>query len=300
MGGVVEREQLVVAAVAGSTDLAERLAASSRTGLDLRRGARAGVETLVLLHREAADASHLASLGRLMADLAHRVNNPLAVIRSNVSYLRGGLDGDQVTAELPEVFEELDASIERIRVAMTELAVLWPGKARGAATCDAALAVEAAVHLARLHGRGGVTIDAACQGPLDVEMRHDHLVQVLVNLLFNAVEAVESRARDGAGRVRVEVSSTSDRVRLAVGDDGPGFTPEARAHLCEPFFSTKPGSSGLGLALCRDYLAECGAALEVAPGAGACVSFELPRTPAPLLDPHLDRASHGGLPASSR
>jgi len=81
------------------------------------------------------------------------------------------------------------------------------------------------------------------------------LQQVLVNLLMNGIDAMETVA-PGLRLLRVQTSVEGDdrRVRLEVTDAGPGLDPESRARLFEPFFTTKPSGLGMGLAICRSIV----------------------------------------------
>src|SRR5690606_29835626 len=91
----------------------------------------------------------------------------------------------------------------------------------------------------------------------DVLVRADRirLEQVLVNLLQNAMEALEGVSD---GRVIVALQDLGATVQLYVTDNGPGLSTDARARLFTPFYTTKPEGLGLGLVICRDIVAEFG------------------------------------------
>ena len=99
--------------------------------------------------------------------------------------------------------------------------------------------------------------------------------QAVVNLGQNALDAV--RGREGA-RVRVAARADVDRAVLTVEDNGPGLPDSIRAHLFEPFHTTKTHGTGLGLVLTRDGLAAWGASLTLLPTpTGTCWEIRLPR-----------------------
>jgi C4-dicarboxylate-specific signal transduction histidine kinase len=102
--------------------------------------------------------------------------------------------------------------------------------------------------------------------------------QVLLNLCFNAVQAVE--AKGGPERwVRLGTRRVGDAVELTVSDSGPGIAPEMRRRLFQPFQTTKSRGFGLGLAICRDILANVRASIAVdpaAPGQGATFRVTFP------------------------
>ena len=148
--------------------------------------------------------------------------------------------------------------------------------------------------IASLHQDPGsldITVELKIETGLSAAISGVSLVQVLVNLVSNAVKAISS-ARGSGGRIRIEAESgpcstwNSGAVRLAVVDDGPGIDPVLRDTLFEPFVRTsesrKLGGSGLGLAICRQLIEAVGGELEVSstPGHGACFSMLLPASKA--------------------
>jgi two-component system, NtrC family, sensor kinase len=112
----------------------------------------------------------------------------------------------------------------------------------------------------------------------------DHLTQVLMNLLINAADAMESVPRDGSARILVRSRRVGDDVQLDVVDTGHGMTPAVMARAFEESFSTKPAGRGrgIGLYLCKTLIEQCGGRIEIESeaGAGATVSVYLP-LPAP-------------------
>jgi C4-dicarboxylate-specific signal transduction histidine kinase len=101
------------------------------------------------------------------------------------------------------------------------------------------------------------------------------MVQVLTNLVQNALDAVRDRP---APSVRVEVKRHGERAHLVVRDNGPGFSPEVREHLFEPYLTTKANGTGLGLAIVQRIVVEHGGDIALAdePGPGAALVVELP------------------------
>jgi C4-dicarboxylate-specific signal transduction histidine kinase len=108
-----------------------------------------------------------------------------------------------------------------------------------------------------------------------VTLSEEHLVQVLLNLLLNAADAVPSKD----GRIDVRATRTSSGVRVEVDDNGPGVAPTIRERLFEPFTTTKEigKGTGLGLAVCRGLLEGAGGTIASEDGAvGARFIFTLP------------------------
>ncbi len=103
------------------------------------------------------------------------------------------------------------------------------------------------------------------------------LVGALLNLVANAVQAVEEGAC-----VNIKVSSTDLAIKLIIGDQGPGFGPEVKRALQQPFFSTKPQGTGLGLAVVRSVVEAHQGSFDIdsEPGKGTWATVDLPRATA--------------------
>ncbi len=118
----------------------------------------------------------------------------------------------------------------------------------------------------------GTQLETAVEGNPRLRADRRHLVEALGELLDNARNAAPG------GRVRASAHASGDRVVLAVEDDGPGFSEEARAHLFEPFAAGQPDGSGTGLALCRRLVEASDGTVEVTSSdlGGARVQLSLP------------------------
>jgi signal transduction histidine kinase len=110
-----------------------------------------------------------------------------------------------------------------------------------------------------------------------VTLSHQHIVQVVLNLMLNAADAAP------AGAITVRASALDKHVRLEVEDDGPGIAPDVLGKLFEPFVSTKPvgEGTGLGLAVCRGLVEAAGGTIAVEPAGerGARFVLDLPKEP---------------------
>jgi signal transduction histidine kinase len=109
---------------------------------------------------------------------------------------------------------------------------------------------------------------------IELKARFDsqQLTQTIVNLLLNAVEASPQN-----GTIRIRASRDNGIARIEVRDDGPGLDNEQQEHLFEPFYTTKPAGTGLGLAVSRELMRSQGGDLSYKSGeSGACFVVELP------------------------
>ena len=224
----------------------------------------------------------IESWRRLVRVLSHEINNTLGPVRSVASTAR-----DQIVSRLPpgEDAEDLSLALKLILDRTEALAAFIAGYAELAKLPEPRRApivanemVAAAVALQREA--------AAAREQRLVEEYDDRvgtcwldraqLERVVINLVKNAVEAAPPR-----GMVRVETHWTPEGLELIVDDDGPGISPEARKQLFVPYFTTKPGGSGVGLALARQIVLMHGGAItaEDRPGGGARLRVTLPRDP---------------------
>ncbi|HUK61750.1 MAG TPA: HAMP domain-containing sensor histidine kinase, partial [Dongiaceae bacterium] len=182
---------------------------------------------------------------RLVRVLSHEINNSLAPIQSIAGSLRSALERDGGGAALPradldqglEVIETRSRSLGRFLQAYARLTRLPPPEPR-------AIALDPVVRRAvSLETRVPVTVSVGPEATLLAD--GDQLDQLIINLLRNAADA----ACETGGGVRVSWSATRGMLELRIEDDGPGLSDTR--NLFVPFFTTKPGGTGIGLALCR-------------------------------------------------
>ena len=224
-------------------------------------------------------SERLASVGRLAAGLAHEVGNPIAALLGLEDLLlEGGLDA----AEQQDFLQRMRKETERInRILRDLLQFARPGAAHeltSAARGDVAEAVaDTAALIAPQKAMRDVELELAVpDGLAPVAMSAEQLMQLVLNLVLNAVDAL-----DGGGRVRVMAEPSPLGVRLVVEDNGPGVAEAVRDRLFEPFVTTKEvgKGTGLGLAVCRGMVEAVGGSigLDAAFKGGARFVVELPK-----------------------
>jgi signal transduction histidine kinase len=222
------------------------------------------------------ESEKFAAIGRLAAGVSHEVNNPLMGITGLATVL---LDDAQLAGENREIVALIQRESRRAAQITRDLLsfVRAEDGARGSIDLNA-IAREVAELRAVAHASAGIrlTLDLADELP-PVWASHAQLVQVVVNLVTNAEDALESHDRR---EIRISTTRGSRKLFLRVEDSGPGIPEELRARLFEPFFTTKaPGKgTGLGLSLSFSIAERHSGSLraENIPGGGARFTIELP------------------------
>jgi signal transduction histidine kinase len=229
------------------------------------------------------DASQLAAsekrdlLARLLGRLAHEVRNPLSSLDIHVQLLEEDLASltsqmrQQLTPRLEIIHGELhrlEGIVERfLRLAGPAGVDLEPVEIRKILThvCEL-LRPEAAARDIEISAQTDDSLPQVMADPV-------RLTQALLNVVINAIQAVERK-----GRVEVSAGVADGRVCVAVSDNGPGIPPDKLASIFDPYFTTKTEGSGLGLWIAQQIVTAHGGTLDArnGPSGGAVVTMQLP------------------------
>ncbi len=249
-----ERSSARVALQRAAEDLDLQLAARTGelrlTNQDLERKYAKLQETEHLLRstqNELIQAGKLAMLGQMAAGVTHELNQPLAAIRAFADNARTFLERGQPDQASSNLGHISDASA-RMGAIIGQLKG-FARKSESVATVDVARSIAASAFLLdsefRRHGVT-LTIAPAPGAPVLVAGDAVRIEQVLINLLRNALDAVESSA---TRMVAVSLARADGAALVCIRDSGAGIPQQVAAHLFEPFFTTKPSGKGLGLGL---------------------------------------------------
>jgi signal transduction histidine kinase len=229
------------------------------------------LERAVGVERSLAHAEKLAAIGELAARIAHEIRNPVTAARSLAQQLASE-PHDSFAEEHAMILGEL-ARVERLVADLLRFS--RREELRRERTDLAALARETAAALRPRVDAARVAIDVRAGDAAIAEVDRDKLRQVLVNLIENALDALDGCER---GTVEVAVACSNGGVQIGVRDDGPGVEADVLARLFEPFFSKKPHGTGLGLAIVKRIVEAHGGAIGASslPGQGLAVDIDIP------------------------
>jgi two-component system NtrC family sensor kinase len=206
-------------------------------------------------------SAKMASLGELVAGVAHEINNPLSFVRSHVTTANlclGKVDAEIGPSLSPQTAEQLaraksrlreaDMGMERIRELVVKLRVfsrLDEGERKEVRISEC---VESVLTILQHKLDGRIQVSTHFGHPDLVDCYPSLLNQAIMNLVANAIDAI-----DDQGQIEVSTGADADGYVIMVADTGRGIPPEVRDRIFEPFFTTKPVGQGTGLGLSISY-----------------------------------------------
>ncbi|MER2267635.1 response regulator [Methylobacterium oxalidis] len=231
-------------------------------------------------------AAKMASLGELVAGIAHEINNPLAFIlahQGTVERLLGEVPAPPGDAVAERSLAKARDRVGSMRLGLTRIQDLVLNLRKFSRLDEGELsrvnvpdAIETVLALIQHKLGGRIAVDRDFSGRPEIHCTPALLNQVVMNILGNAADAMPE-----GGTIRVVTESTGDTDIIRISDTGPGISEDLREKIFEPFFTTKPVGSGTGLGLAIAYSvvqAHSGSlTVETAPGGGACFVIGIPR-----------------------
>jgi two-component system, NtrC family, C4-dicarboxylate transport sensor histidine kinase DctB len=226
------------------------------------------------LQDELIQANKLATLGQIAAGVAHEINQPVAAIRTHADSASVQLRREDTEGALRSL-ANIDRLTERVGVITDELRAFSRKTRSGTVAVGVDSAIDGALLLVagRLREKGIRLERRPAPAGLAVKAERNRLEQVVLNLLQNAIEALDGVP---APVIELGVRVKGRQAIIQVSDNGPGVTPAVRARLFTPFTTDKPDGLGLGLVISRDIVAGFGGELVLDPSSsGARFSIRL-------------------------
>lgn len=249
----------------------------------------ADLTAIKALQMRLLDSARQAEAGQMFSGLSHDFNHSLDIIRRSLAVLE--LHENASAADRRRYREMIDrAAIEGSQIVrrLRDYLAGGPGEPQ---PVDLAEVARDALGLTRplWRSRSGLEVRAELAPVPAVSGNRSDLQRVVVNLLFNAIEAIGAQP----GVITVHAEAEAGQVRLWVEDNGPGIAPEQQERLFQPYYTTKPNGLGLGLFSATQIATQHGGSLRVEsqPGVRTRFTLTLPRMPAGEL-PKAGRQPH--------
>jgi len=228
------------------------------------------------LEQQIIQSERLAAMGQMIGGFAHELNNPLTSILGLAELLQGSETSESARKQLGILHQQARRAAEIVQ----NLQYFARPPAPGRSQVRLNELIQRTVHLQAYPLRkSNITVDFLPEPAIPAIIADpNQLMQVFLNLLLNAEQAIRENREKGT--IRVRMGRNPDSVWIIFQDDGPGIAPENLPHIFDPFYTTKrPGrGTGLGLSICKTVLREHGGNIEAssAPGGGAIFTITLP------------------------
>ncbi|UXN58539.1 ATP-binding protein [Phyllobacterium zundukense] len=229
---------------------------------------------------ELAHVTRVATLGELTVSIAHELNQPLAAVVTN-----GGAGLRWLRRDVPDLekvrssMEGMIADAQRASDIIKNLRALSVKSPPKPIQINLNAVLDETVALVRREidiNQVSLRFDLAADLP-EVNGDRVQLQQVILNLLLNAIQAM-AHAAGNTRKLLIETFAEERSALVKIHDNGPGLTPEVRANLFDPFYTTKPDGMGMGLSICRSIVTAHGGSIRASskPGAGTTFEFTIP------------------------
>lgn len=226
----------------------------------------------------------MAAVGSLAAAIGHEVSNPIAAIAGVAQFIidESRRDDRPSTKVIQDFATQILGQTERIARIMHKLATVTAPHPPDAEMLDLNVLIQSTC--------GFISYDKRFRGiEFEFDLSHDipavttvadHITQVLMNVLLNAADAMESVAAPVKRQIRIETRGADEGVDIRIRDNGRGMSAEVREHAFDESYTTKPAGKGrgIGLFVCKTLMEEAGGRILLAstPDAGTTVSLHLP------------------------
>lgn len=254
----MERQQsaLALEAAQAQASLAEALARANRELAQMN-------DELVQTQARLVQTAKMASLGELVAGIAHEINNPLAftlghadTVERCLLWVQDVIQGTEEQARIRRAASRLEAmktGLGRIRDLVVRLRRFSRLEEGQWCMVDAGEAIEAGLALVRHRLGKEITVECQLEAPLKLVCQETLFHQAVMNLIANAADALNDARQDGHGPrrgvIRITTCLRCDVYEIRVSDNGPGIPEAVRPRIFDPFFTTKAQGQGTGLGL---------------------------------------------------
>jgi signal transduction histidine kinase len=238
------------------------------------------IEQLKETETQLVQTEKLASLGRMSAGIIHEINNPLNFATTGLFTLRnkGKQLAPEQQQEYQEVLQDVEDGLKRVKSIVSELRTFTHPDIEGRDQVEVSEIVSSALRFLSNEWKDKVEIEQSLTEHQTIWANKSKLVQVLVNLLQNSLDALKSKVFENEKpTVRIEGFVEKNKSILRVRDNGTGIDPKNLDKIFDPFFTTKDVGEGmgLGLSICYRIVEECDGRISVKTEPGKFCEFTL-------------------------
>jgi two-component system sensor histidine kinase HydH len=227
------------------------------------------------LEKEVAKSRHLNSLGSLAAGVAHEIRNPLSSIKGFAVYFKERLSGNTEDEQTADIMIAEVERLNRVISQLIEFARPLELKLERIQFLDLINHAVALISTEAQKKQIEVTVDIAQDLP-DLEADPDKIKQVLLNILLNSLAAMNKE-----GKISINVMPQKNNIAVIISDTGAGIEQTDLPRIYDPYFTSKPAGSGLGLAVVQKIMEAHGGTIKIQSAIGkgttAFLNFPLPR-----------------------
>jgi PAS domain S-box-containing protein len=220
----------------------------------------------------------MTSLGRVAAGIAHEIRNPLSGINIYLNTLEKIYDRAESLDKVKQILRQIQSASSKIESVIKRVMDFSKPSEPKLILTDINPPIEEAINLSSATLRkSGIQIEKALAKDLPLCQADPLLIEeVILNLITNATEAMKNV--NGDKKIDVTSSVKNDRIIVTVSDSGPGVTPDLKDKIFDPFYSTKNGSTGIGLSINHRIITDHGGSLRVSTSklGGAEFVIEIP------------------------
>jgi signal transduction histidine kinase len=281
--------------------LRDKLRSTEEVNLDLERAVQMRTADLARKNRELAEAidklnraqaqivrsEKLASIGQLVAGIAHEINNPVNAIVNTVGPLQDAVDSidkdPEAAKDVLEMVKVVQRGAQRTKAIVSALHNYSRTDDESVVEFDIDRSIDDSLELLRHLLKQNVTVAKRYNNPGRVKGHAGQINQVFMNLLTNAAQALTGR---DAATITIETRggitvNDQDAVEVKINDNGPGIPPDVLPRIWDPFFTTKDvgEGTGLGLSIVHELVERHGGTIECETkvGEGTTFTVRLPR-----------------------
>lgn len=239
------------------------------------------IEQLKATESQLVQSEKLASLGRMSAGIIHEINNPLNFATTGLYTLRraGGRLAPELQGDFADTLRDVEEGLARVKTIVSDLRGFTHPDCSDLESVDLGEVIESSLRFLSHEWRGQIAVQTECAAGSLVLGNRNRLIQVVVNLLQNAVDALRTKPYPAGERPCIEIGTRREagRCRLVLRDNGPGIEAAHLDKVFDPFFTTKDVGEGmgLGLSICYRIVQDCRGTISVRSEPGRFCEFTL-------------------------